>query len=47
MLIQFTKNAGKPHILKYIRDNGTETWMPAEDFFIRHDLSHYVLEKNT
>jgi hypothetical protein len=45
MMIQFTKNTGKPHIIKYIRDNGTETWMPSDDFFVRHDLSHYAIEK--
>ena len=44
MQIKITKNTGKPHILKYIRDNGTETWMYADDFFVRHDLSHYALE---
>lgn len=45
MQIQITKNTSKPHILKYIRDNGTETWMYTDDFFVRHDLSHYALEK--
>ena len=45
MLIQLTKNNGKPHIIKYIRDKGTETWMYSDDFFIRHDLSHYAIEK--
>ena len=39
-----TKNIGKPHIIKYIRDNGTETWMYSDDFFIRHDLSHFAFE---
>ena len=39
-----TKNTGKPHIIKYIRDNGTETWMYSDDFFIRHDLSHFAFE---
>ncbi len=45
MLIRITKNTGKPHIIRYIRDNGTETWMHSDDFFVRHDLSHYALEK--
>ena len=45
MLIQFTKNSGKSHTIKYIRDNGTVTWMQANAFFVRHDLSHYALEK--
>lgn len=45
MQIRFTKYSGKQHVIKYIRDNGTETWMYCDDFFIRHDLSHYALEK--
>jgi hypothetical protein len=45
MLLQVTKNTGKPHIIRYIRDNGTDTWMKADDFFVRHDLSHYAIEK--
>lgn len=45
MQICFTKHTGKQHVIKYIRDNGTETWMYCDDFFIRHDLSHYALEK--
>jgi hypothetical protein len=39
-----TKNTGKPHVIKYIRDNGTETWMYSDDFFVHHDLSHYAIE---
>ena len=42
--MRITKNTGKPHNLKFIRDNGTETWMYADDFFVRHDLSHFALE---
>ena len=45
MLLQLTKNINKPHIIKYIRDNGTNTWMYGDDFFVRHDLSHYAIEK--
>lgn len=45
MLLRITKNNGKPHIILYRRDDGTETWMYADDFFVRHDLSHYCLEK--
>jgi hypothetical protein len=45
MLFQLTKNTGKPHIIKYIRDNGTSTWMYSDDFFVQHDLSHYAIEK--
>ena len=44
MVIQLTKNRTKPHIIKYIRDNGTETWMYSDDFFVRHDISHFILE---
>jgi hypothetical protein len=44
MLIRLSKHTGKPHVIKYIRDDGTETWMQADDFFVRHDLSHFALE---
>jgi hypothetical protein len=45
MKLQLTKNSGKPHVIKYIRDNGSATWMYADDFFVQHDLSHYAIEK--
>ncbi len=45
MLMEITKNEGKPHIISYARDDGTITWMHSDDFFVRHDLSHYVIEK--
>ena len=45
MELQITKNTGKPHIILYKRNNGTETWIQADDFFVRHDLSHYAIEK--
>jgi len=45
MKLQLTKNSDKPHVIKYIRDNGTETWMYSDDFFVLHDLSHYAIEK--
>jgi hypothetical protein len=45
MLLQVTKNNGKPHIIRYKRDDGTDTWMKTDDFFVRHDLSHYAIEK--
>lgn len=44
MQLRFTKNNGKPHILLFKRDDGTETWMVSDDFFVRHDLSHYAIE---
>jgi hypothetical protein len=45
MELRITKNISKPHIILYKRDNDTETWMYADDYFVRHDLSHYALEK--
>jgi hypothetical protein len=45
MELRITKNTGKPHIVLYKRNDGTSTWMHADDFFVRHDLSHYAIEK--
>ncbi|HVM88108.1 MAG TPA: hypothetical protein VMT76_07950 [Puia sp.] len=45
MELNIAKNTGKPHIILYKRDNGSETWMKADDFFVHHDLSHFALEK--
>jgi len=45
MLLQITKHTDKPHIISYRRDDGTNTWMKADDFFVQHDLSHYAIEK--
>lgn len=45
MQLRITKHTDKPHVLLYRRDDGTETWMAADEFFVRHDLSHYALEK--
>lgn len=45
MLISITKNIGKPHVIRYKRDNGSDTWMTTDEFFVRHDLSHYAIEK--
>ena len=45
MKLEFKKNRNKKHVIVYHRDNGTETWMYADDFFIAHDLSHYAIEK--
>lgn len=39
-----TKNTNASHVIRYVRDDGTSTWMHASDYFIRHDLSHYALE---
>ena len=45
MLLQITKHSDKPHIISYCRDDGTTTWMKADDFFVQHDLSHFAIEK--
>jgi len=45
MLMEITKNEGKPHIISYARDDGTITWMHSDDYFVQHDLSHYAIEK--
>ena len=45
MLLRITKHTGKATIISYQRNDGTETWMQADDFFVRHDLSHYAIEK--
>jgi len=45
MLLQITKHSDKPHIISYRRDDGTTTWMKADDFFVQHDLSHFAIEK--
>lgn len=44
MQFDITKNEGKPHVISYTRDNGTVTWMHSDDYFVRHDLSHYAIE---
>jgi hypothetical protein len=44
MQILLTKNIGKPHVIKHIRKDGSETWMASDDFFIKHDLSHFAIE---
>ena len=45
MQLRISKHLDKPHTLLYRRDNGTETWMASDEFFVRHDLSHYAIEK--
>ena len=45
MKLQITKNSYKKHTILYRRDDESETWMHADDFFVHHDLSHYALEK--
>jgi hypothetical protein len=45
MELEIKKNKGKPHIILYRRDDGSETWMHSDDFFVVHDLSHFAIEK--
>jgi hypothetical protein len=45
MQLRISKNTDKQHVILYKRDDGTETWMRADDFFVLHDLSHYSIEK--
>ena len=45
MQLRISKHLDKPHTLLCRRDNGTETWMASDEFFVRHDLSHYAIEK--
>ena len=49
MIITLTKKAGKPHVLRCRRDDGSDTWFQASqttsDFFAAHDLAHYVVER--
>jgi hypothetical protein len=44
MELQIIKNTTKQHIVKYIRDDGSDTWMLADDYFVQHDLSHFAIE---
>ena len=48
MIVTLTKNEGKPHVLRCLRDDGSVTWFQASasnaDFFAAHDLSHYAIE---
>lgn len=49
MVIHFTKNNrrrddDKPHTLTCRRDDGSQTWQPSSEFFVRHDLVHYAVE---
>lgn len=45
MLIQFAKGKeGKPEVLTCVREDGSRTWQISSDYFVRHDLIHYVVE---
>lgn len=46
MTIEFHKEQGKPHVLRYIRQDGSVTWtLLKTPFAIDHDLMHYAVEK--
>lgn len=45
MELRITRNTGKSHSMVYKRTDGSETWQAADDFFVRHDLSHFAIEK--
>src|ERR1700730_15417054 len=45
MFLKIKKSGSKPHVISYIRNDGSETWTHADDFFVLHDLSHFALEK--
>jgi hypothetical protein len=45
MELQIKKNEGKQHIILYRRNDGSSTWMHADNYFVVHDLSHFVIEK--
>ncbi len=44
MEIFFTRHENKKHTISCIRNDGTQTWMQCDDFFISHDLMHYAVE---
>src|SRR5262245_12291101 len=45
MKLSITRNQDKHHVIRYTRDDQSDTWMKADDFFVLHDLSHYAIEK--
>lgn len=45
MRIRLVKRKDGRHRSTYHRNDGSETWQLSDDFFIRHDLSHYAIEK--
>ena len=45
MIIRLTKAAdAKPGTLTCLREDGSRTWQPSTDYFVRHDLIHYAVE---
>ncbi|MEL6676504.1 MAG: hypothetical protein AAFR61_30120 [Bacteroidota bacterium] len=46
MEITFQKELNRAHVFRIRRQDGSETWQRHTDFFVLHDLLHYVVEKN-
>lgn len=44
MKIIFKKHNERKNSIHCVRDDGTETWMEADPFFVMHDLMHYAVE---
>lgn len=45
MIIRFTKGKdGKEPVLTCTREDGSVSWQKSSEFFVRHDLIHYVVE---
>lgn len=46
MRLRFARGKdGSPNVLTCFRDDGTAAWMPLDDFFPLHDLTHYAVER--
>jgi hypothetical protein len=45
MEILFTKTGKEEHVFSCKRKDGTITWKHGSNFFILHDLCHFVVEK--
>lgn len=46
MKISFTKKKEGSRIISCRRKDGTITWMHSSNFFVLHDICHYVVETN-
>ncbi len=45
MELRITRREEKLHTIVFKRSDNTETWQVSDDFFVRHDLSHFAVEK--
>jgi hypothetical protein len=45
MEILFTKTGKEEHVISCIRKDGSVSWKRVSNFFILHDLCHFVVEK--